>query len=518
VAIIDFFDRGWRINPDGRAYVTDTEQWSYSEARQLSCRIAHALRAAGLGPDAKVAVLSPNTPTAMISILGIWRAGLTWVPLNTANPMPDNRNLLERFDCSALLFHSSQHATVKELRGSLPAVALFVCLDEHLDDCQSLEQWTTGQPSTHPDIEYLADAVVAIMPTGGTTGPSKGVMITNRGIAAAFAHMMLLLVYRADEAIVNLAAAPITHTAGLLSMPTTARGGTVVILPRPEPTAVLEAIERHRVTELFLPPTVIYRLLESDSVLSCDHDSLRYFLYGAAPMSLDKLRRALDIFGPVMTGAYGQVEAFAAIAYLRPEEHFINGDQAPDSRLSSCGRPYPLIEVRILDEAGQQTRSDVPGEICVRGDLVMRGYYKDPEHTAATITDGWLHTGDIGYLDDTGYLHITDRKKDMIISGGFNVYPTEVEQVLWRHPAVLDCAVIGVPDEDWGEAVTAVVELNSGAEVTAVELRALCREALGGIRTPKRIQFVDSLPRSPTGKVLRRDVRDRYWKDHTRLI
>jgi len=518
VAIIDFFDRGWRINPDGPAYVTDTEQWSYREAGQLSCRIARGLRAAGLSPDAKVAVLSPNTPTAMISILGIWRAGLTWVPLNAANPTPDNRNLLERFDCSALLFHSSQRATMEEIRSSLPAVSLFVCLDEQLGDCPSLEQWTAGQQSTKPDVEYPQDGLVAIMPTGGTTGPSKGVMLTHRGISVAFAHMMLLLAYRADEAIVNLAAAPITHTAGLLSMPTTARGGTVVLLPRAEPEAVLEAIERHRVTELFLPPTVIYRLLESEPVLSRAHDSLRYFLYGAAPMSLDKLRRALDIFGPVMTGAYGQVEAFAAIAYLRPEEHFINGEQAPDSRLSSCGRPYPLIDVRILDEAGQQAPPGAPGEICVQGDLVMRGYYRDPENTAATIIDGWLHTGDIGYLDDTGYLHITDRKKDMIISGGFNVYPAEVEQVLWRHPAVLDCAVIGVPDQDWGEAVTAVVELKPGAEATTAELRAMCREALGGVRTPKRIEFVHSLPRSPTGKVLRRSVRDQYWREHPSTI
>ncbi len=223
--------------------------------------------------------------------------------------------------------------------------------------------------------------------------------------------MMLLLQYRADDSIVNLAAAPITHTAGLLSMPATARGGTVVILPKPEPRTVLDAISRHRVTDLFLPPTMIYRLLGTDGVRNADLSSLRYFIYGAAPMSLDKLRSAVDVFGPVMTGAYGQVEAFAAIAYLRPEEHLVDGKTAPDTRLSSCGRPYPLIDVRILDENGVAVPAGTTGEICVRGDLVMKGYYHDQEQTETMIVDGWLHTGDIGHLDGEGYLHITDRKR-----------------------------------------------------------------------------------------------------------
>ncbi len=330
--------------------------------------------------------------------------------------------------------------------------------------------------------------------------------------------MMLLLQYRADDSIVNLAAAPITHTAGLLSMPATARGGTVVILPKPEPRTVLDAISRHRVTDLFLPPTMIYRLLGTDGVRNADLSSLRYFIYGAAPMSLDKLRSAVDVFGPVMTGAYGQVEAFAAIAYLRPEEHLVDGKTAPDTRLSSCGRPYPLIDARILDENGVAVPAGTTGEICVRGDLVMKGYYHDQEQTETMIVDGWLHTGDIGHLDGEGYLHITDRKKDMIISGGFNVYPSEIEQVIWSHPAVMDCAVIGTPHDDWGEAVTAVVELNPGMEVTAGDLRKLCRDRLGGIRTPKRIEVVESLPRSANGKVLKRELRRRYWSGLNRAI
>jgi hypothetical protein len=234
-------------------------------------------------------------------------------------------------------------------------------------------------------------------------------------------------------------------------------------------------------------------------------------MYGAAPMSVEKLKKAIAVFGPVMTGGYGQTEAPASISYLTPEEHFVNGKLAPDERLSSVGRPNPLAQVAILDDRNAVVEQGGTGEICVRGDLVMKGYYKAPDKTAETIVDGWLHTGDIGYLDDEGYLHITDRKKDMIISGGFNVYPGEVEHVLWSHPAVQDCAVIGVPDDTWGEAVKAVVELNAGQTATAEELIALCKEKLGSVKAPKTVDFVAALPRSTAGKVLKKDLRKTYW-------
>jgi acyl-CoA synthetase (AMP-forming)/AMP-acid ligase II len=362
------------------------------------------------------------------------------------------------------------------------------------------------------------DDVVAVTPTGGTTGLPKGAMNTHRTFAVCFAHLMMAFQYGANEPIVNLAAAPMTHAAGMMSMPASARGGTVVILEKPERTAVLDAIEQHRVTEFFLPPTVIYRLLDTPGIEERDFSSLRYVLYAAAPMSVDKLRRALEVFGPVMMECYGQVEAFAAISYLRPEEHFVDGQVAPDARLSSCGRPYPLISVAILDDDNRPVAAGTKGEICVRGDLVMKGYYNAPDKTEETIVDGWLHTGDVGHLDDDGYLHITDRKKDLIISGGVNIYPQEIEQVIWGHPAVRDCVVIGVPDHEWGEAVKAVVELNDGLQVSDSELMALCKKRLGGVRAPKSVDFIDTLPRSPNGKVLKRDVREPYWSGRTSRV
>jgi acyl-CoA synthetase (AMP-forming)/AMP-acid ligase II len=241
------------------------------------------------------------------------------------------------------------------------------------------------------------------------------------------------------------------------------------------------------VTELFLPPTVIYRLLETPGIQQRDLSSLRYLMYGAAPMSLEKLKQALRLFGPVMHQGYGQTEAPGSIAFLRPGDHFVNGEIAPDSRLSACGLPAITNTLAIMDESGRALPQGQTGEICVRGDIVMKGYYKQPDKTAETIVGGWLHTGDIGNLDSEGFLHITDRRRDLIISGGFNVYPSEVEQVLWTHPDVLDCAVIGVPDPMWGEAVKAVVELKPGSTADAQALIALCKARLGSVKAPKSV-------------------------------
>ncbi|ABM57590.1 AMP-binding protein [Verminephrobacter eiseniae] len=518
MAFIDFFDRGWRANPNGIAYIMGERSYTFTQARELSCRVAHGLLAAGLAKEAKVAVLSMNDPVAWICALGLWRAGLAWIPVNSRSTAGENRFILDGFDCEALFFQKAFAGMVAELRPQLPRIRLWVCIDDELADAPSLQHWCGQQPGTAPDVRMLPDDIITVMPTGGTTGAPKGVMNTHRSVQTFVAHYMIACSYGSDEHPVNLAAAPITHTAGVLGIPCTARGGTVVVLPSPDPAGMFEAIARHRVTELFLPPTVIYRLLGIPGIERIDFSSLKYFMYGAAPMSVQKLKQAIAVFGPVMLGGYGQTEAPASIAYLRPDEHFVNGQLASDERLSSVGRPNPLIRVEILDEQQRCLPAGQSGEICVRGDLVMKGYYKQPERTAETIVDGWLHTGDMGHLDAEGYLHITDRKKDMIISGGFNIYPGEIEQVIWSHPAVQDCAVIGVPDEQWGEAVKAVVELKPAQSVTAAELIALCKQKLGSMKAPKSVDFIAALPRSPVGKVLKKDLRQAYWRDVQRHI
>ncbi|WP_427173417.1 class I adenylate-forming enzyme family protein [Arthrobacter sp. 92] len=520
MSIIGFFDRGWQSNPNGIAYVQGATSYTFTEAGELSCRIANALLASGFSSGAKIAVLAPNDPLAWICVLGIWRAGLTWIPANPASPGGETAQLLESFDAELVIFHSSLAEDARHLRDRLPAVSQWVQFgpDDAGPADTSFAQWIAPHPATKPAVNAAPDDVVSLAPTGGTTGLPKGVMNTNRSLSAFATHLMMAAHYGSEDTIVNLAAAPMTHTAGLLSLAATARGGTVVVLPKANPAAVLDAIETYAVTDLFLPPTVIYRLLEVLQETPRNLSSLRYLIYGAAPMSVEKLRQALTAIGPVMMELYGQMEAPASVTFLRPDEHFADGAIAPDSRLSSCGRPYPLVEVEVRDDDGLALPPGTPGEICVRGDLVMKGYYKNPEQTRAAIRDGWLHTGDIGLFDDEGYLHLTDRRRDLIISGGFNVYPSEVEQVIWGHPAVRDCAVIGSPHPDWGEAVTAVVELNENCSVTEQEIIALCKQELGSIRAPKAVHLVPALPRSVNGKVLKKTIRESFWREQKTKI
>ncbi|WP_328997759.1 AMP-binding protein [Kribbella sp. NBC_00709] len=517
MAVIDFFDRGWRLAPTAVAYRSESEAWTYEQAGRLSCRIAHGLLSAGVVRETKVAVLAPNAPLAWICVLGIWRAGGAWVPVNPNHPIEETAGLLRRFDVELLFYDTSLSDQVDVLRERLENV-VFIALGHGTEDFD-FGSWIAQFPDTRPDVSSAMDDVVAIAPTGGTTGTPKGVMNTHRTLSAMVAHQLLALSYPDGADIVNLAAAPMTHTAGLLSLQTTARGGTVVIVPRAAPGHILSAIENFGVTEVFLPPTVIYRLLDVLEQCETDTSSLRYLIYGAAPMSVEKLRRGIARLGPVFIEGYGQMEAPAAISFLRPNEHLDVSGLLNECRLSSCGRPYPLVTVEVRDPVtGQQLAPYETGEICVRGDLVMKGYYQDPERTAEVIRDGWLHTGDLGHLDPDGYLYLTGRLKDLIITGGFNVYPSEVEQIIWGHPAVEDCAVVGAPDNDWGERVTAVVELKPGLGVTADELKLRCREALGSVRAPKDVVFVDRLPRSVNGKVLKKDVRATFWAGHDRTI
>lgn len=528
MAIIDFFDRGWRMNPDGAAYIQDERRYSYTEVGELSCRIANALLATGLPKETKGAVWAGNDVTGWICALGLWRANMAWLPVGARNAADENHYVLDAFDCEVLFFQQEYAPVIASLQARLPKVQRWICIDGEgigVTGAVALGHWVEGHPASRPDVAVDMDDVVAVSATGGTTGKPKGVMNTHRSLQTLMAHILQGCTYSHGTVPVNLAAAPMTHTSGLLSLPTSARGGTVVVLSKPDPALLLGAIGKYGVTELFLPPTVIYRLLDIPGLKEkVDFSSLRYFLYGAAPMSLDKLKQAIATFGPVMMGGYGQTEAPGSIAFLRPDEHldeYLDGagpGLASDQRLVSVGRPNPLIRCEVMDDNHRILAQGDTGEIVVRGDLVMKGYYKDPDKTAETIIDGWLHTGDIGHIDDEGCLHITDRKKDMIISGGFNVYPSEVEQVLWSHPAVQDCAVIGVPDEGWGEAVKAVVELNAGQQVSAAALIALCKDKLGSVKTPKSVDFVASLPRSPAGKVLKKDLRQQYWRNVDRKI
>jgi acyl-CoA synthetase (AMP-forming)/AMP-acid ligase II len=317
-----------------------------------------------------------------------------------------------------------------------------------------------------------------------------------------------------DAPPVHLCAAPMTHAAGVLATMLLPQAPTNVVLRKSDPLMILETIARERVTHVYLPPTLLYALLAHPDLRKFDVSSLRCFLISAAPVAPEKLREAVTVFGPVLCQAYGQAEAPFFLTFFAPQEIA----SAEQERLASCGRPTMFSRVEIMDERGNLLGPRAHGEIVSRGNLRMEGYFDNPAATAEVSQFGWHHTGDIGFKDEEGFVYIVDRKKDMIITGGFNVFSVEVEKVLLGHPAIQDCAVVGVPDEKWGEAIKAIVELKPGCDLSPEDLLAFARPLLGGVRTPKTVEIWPGLPRSPVGKILKRDIRDRFWSGRTRAV
>ena len=515
MALPDLLERGALVNPDGVCMIREGRRLLYREARSLMRRVANTLLAHGHGAGGHAAVLCGNEPTGFVCSLGVMRAGMAYVPMDWRNSIDDNERILDFGDVELLFFERRFADQARALRARLPQLAGGVSLDAPRAAAPSRASGGAGGGDRVQPVEVEPGSTAWLQTGSGTSGDFRMAMMSHR---AYHAFVAFCLVWMPDPEPVMLVAAPITHAGGGLAYHVLATGGRLVLIDKPDPAAVLAAIETHRVTKLFLPPTAIYRLLDDPARTRHDLSSLRYLAYSAAPMNTTRLREAIEAFGPVVAQAYGQTEALG-ISCMRPDEYLADGGVADDRRLSAAGRPgLPYCRVVVKDAQGRPVAQGVDGEICVRGDQLMSGYYKNPEATASTLRDGWVHTGDIGHFDEDGYLQIVDRKKDMIISGGFNVHSAQVEQVLCGHPAVAECAVIGVPDADWGEAVKAVVVRRPGLRVETAALIDWCRQRLGGVKTPKSIDFVDELPRSQRGKVLKRILREPYWASRERRI
>lgn len=508
--LVDFLDKGASMGLAAPCLVCDDQTWTYGEVQDLSRRVASALAGRGVAPGESVAVLSANDPVAFTCVFGISRAGAVWCPINPRNEEQENADLLDRFDCTVLIFQAAFAPLVDAIREGRTSLRTLVCLDAELDWALTWEDFlASGSPGAPGGEAAPVDDLAMIVGTGGTTGQPKGVMLTGANLEAMTAITLMSYPWpRGPRRPVYLALAPLTHAAGVLCFPVLALGGRVVVMRKPDVGAFLSAVGEHGVTHTFLPPTLIYMALDHPEFDSADLSSLECFWYGAAPMSTSRLEEALERVGPVMAQLFGQTEAPMMISTMAPADHFEEDGSIARGRLASAGRPSPLVTVAIMSEDGEVLASGERGEIVVRGSLVMRGYYKDPAETAAAGAHGWHHTGDIGYLDDDGFLFIVDRAKDMVITGGFNVYSTEVEQVLMQHSSVADCAVFGLPDDKWGERLVAVLQLRPGASADVDGVRAFARERLGGVKTPKQIEVWDDLPRSKVGKVLKAAIRD----------
>ncbi|MDQ2811430.1 MAG: long-chain fatty acid--CoA ligase [Actinomycetota bacterium] len=514
--LIDYLDKGASLGPEAPCLTTAGRTLSYGDVQQLSWRIARALDRSGVGPGEKVAVLSANDPVAFSCVFGISRAGAVWCPVNPRNEAAENRDLLDFFDCTCLIFQAAFAPLISKIVPELPKLTTQVCLDadpgtpQNLNGAIDFGQWLAGLPADPWQGEPVDD-IGMLVGTGGTTGRPKGVMLTGHNIEAMSA--LTLMSYPFSPRPRYLALAPLTHAAGVLCFPVMTLGGEVVIMARPDLAEFLALVEGHRITHTFLPPTLIYMLLDHHGLAAADLSSLQCLWYGAAPMSASRLEEAVEKIGPVMGQLFGQSEAPMMISTMAPDDHFHPDGSLARERLSSAGRPTPLTIVAIMDDEGNLLGPGQRGEIVARGPLVMAGYYKNPEASQEAARHGWHHTGDIGYLDGDNYLFIVDRAKDMIITGGFNVYSAEVEQVLLAHPAVQDCAVIGLPDDKWGERVTAVVQLRSGQSVTQDEVRSFVKERLGSVKAPKQVEVWPDLPRSKVGKVLKTEIKAQLRQD-----
>ena len=503
--LVDYLDKGASVDPGAPCLTTDGHSASYAEVRELSFRIAAALDRVGVAPGDKVAILSANDPVAFSCVFGISRAGAVWCPINPRNEAAENRELLDLFDCTVLIHQQTFAPLVDQIRGELPKLTSIVCLDgAPLEGTLSWEEFLGASAEARVDARPVDDLAM-IVGTGGTTGRPKGVMLTGTNLETMTA--ITLMSYPFEGRPVYLALAPLTHAAGVLCFPVLAKAGEIVVMRTPDVERFLGLVETHSVTHTFLPPTLIYMLLDHPRLSAADLSSLQCFWYGAAPMSVTRLEEALDRIGPVMAQLFGQTEAPMMVSALPPADHFLQDGSVARERLASAGRPTPLVTVAIMDSEGSLLAPGERGEIVVRGSLVMRGYYRNPEATAEASANGWHHTGDIGFLDPDGFLFIVDRAKDMVITGGFNVYSTEVEQALMEHPAVADCAVVGLPDEKWGERVTAVVQLRPGQSASGPELATFVKERIGSVKSPKQVEVWADLPRSKVGKVLKTDIK-----------
>jgi acyl-CoA synthetase (AMP-forming)/AMP-acid ligase II len=504
--IIDHFDIGVRRFPERVCIQAGTTRLTYAQVAESSHALAHALTQRGL-ERSHIGILCPNDPIGFVTMLGIMRAGAVFVPLNTRDAMEDLIWFMAFAQLSALVIDSSLLPQVERIRAGVPTLQTVITLDEQADGAPSVAGWAREYAGKRCVAPRELDDIALIKSSGGTTGRPKAIMQSHRALHTVY-RISNQFCAPAKEP-VHLVVAPLTHAAGATAVGLSSFGTRNVIAPSADPAVVLELIERERVTHIFLPPTLIYRLLAHPDVRKRDCGSLEYVIYGAAPMSVDKLKEGLALWGPVFVQIYGQAEVPGLITCLSRHDHDIRGNPDDTRHLASAGRPTGACEVALMDDEGNIVAPGERGEIVARGELVTPGYFNNPQATAEARAFGWHHTGDIGVFDENGYLYLVDRKKDMIISGGFNIYPSEIEQLIWSHPAVQDCAVVGTPDPDWGERVTAIVELKAGASASAEEIIALCKARFGSTKSPKHVEFWPALPRSAVGKVLKKDIRSR---------
>jgi acyl-CoA synthetase (AMP-forming)/AMP-acid ligase II len=514
----DFLDHWADARPGSEFAVHGERRLTYREALSAVNRIANAFVAAGLRVGDRVAVLSKNSIEYVLVYFAASKAGVAVVPLNRRLGVPEWKYVLDDARPRMLIAAGQYLTAIDSIRSKLETLEHFVTSDAvGLVGWESIRDWVTDGPSTPPECLVTEESDAYQMYTSGTTGHPKGAVLTHRAVTAnarQIGHALQL-----EPAERSLVLTPLFHASAVPStFSCISRGGCLYIQEDFDPSEVVRALSEERISYAALVPAMIQACLVGvPDAAERSYDSLRLIYYGASPIAERTLRWAMDVFRCGFVQSYGMTEAAQSLTFLSPADHRRGLDEQP-KLLLSAGRPAMGTEIRTVDDNDAPVPNGALGEIVARGPQLMRGYLNRPEESAEVLRGGWLHTGDIGYVDEEGYLYVQDRLKDMIVSGGENVYPRIVEDVLFRHPAIADAAVIGVPDERWGETVKAVVVLRAGATATEEEIISFCRRKLGGFELPRSVDFVDALPRNASGKVLKRDLREPYWIGRDRRI
>ncbi|WP_164156056.1 long-chain-fatty-acid--CoA ligase [Sandarakinorhabdus rubra] len=502
--------------PGRTAVRADGASWSFADLHDRERRAVTALKALGVRKGDRVGWLALNHIEYVTLMCACFRMGVVMVAINARLVAREIAYVLGDAGINVLVSETAFLPLVTEAQATT-GLASVLLLDAPHDGRPAFADFVMGHAPDDVPIAAGPDDIAIQMYTSGTTGFPKGALLSHRQLLSALAKPdrlegTALAPWQDDD--VSLVAMPVFHVSGslwlLMGM---ARGAPSVILPRPDIATIVTAIAQQRITRLVLVPAVMLAICQYLETAPADLSSVRELYYGASPIPLDVLRRSIVAFPRALfVQVYGATETSASVTWLPPEDH----DPAGNDRMRSCGKPYPGDRIRIVDDHGNDLPPGAVGEILISSPGNMTGYHNKPEATAKALIDGWYHSGDAGYLDADGYLYIHDRVKDMIVSGAENIYPAEVENALHEHPAVADCAVIGVPDDKWGEAVKAIVVKK--AEVTPEELIAFARARIAGYKVPKSVDFIDVLPRNPSGKILKKDLREPWWAGRERKV
>jgi len=510
----DMIYRNALLHSDREAFICGERRITFSQFNRRVNSLINALRSMGLVKGDGIGILSWNCLECTDIVGAAMKGGFIASPFNPRLREEELLYVINYSEVKTLFVGRGLVPIIDRLRPRLPGVSRYVSLGEEADGMLPYEELLAAHPPVEPEISVREEDPFVIFYTSGTTGVPRGAVYSHRSKMENERTKALLLGLQPEDKHVMIM--PFFHIGGwshAWAFFPVAASNVIMTQRSYDPTATLRTLQDERATDIHIVPTHLVGMLSLPNVESYDLRSVKRILYGASPMPVELLTKGIERFGHVFVQAYGQTETGPDITFLAKSFHSLNCKSPEEQKvLFSCGQPLPGVHVKIVDDAFNELPSDIVGEIMVKSKSVMKGYWRISEETARTVMDGWVCTGDMGYYDEKGLIYLVDRKKDMIITGGENVYPREVEEVLYRHQSVLECAVIGVPDEKWVERVHALVVLKENVECSADEIIAFCKQHVAGYKAPRSVEFVDALPKNPQGKILKRELKDKFRK------